>query len=369
MKLKKLNVLGNITIFLCIFFKYLITYSIATKYLYVLLLVIIAFTIINIFSIKMYKKEFLLIILFMLISLYFVIFYNDVNFFISVCLAILFLKKDSKTYIKNFLISSIILFLLTILLNKFQLLTSNNMIRKTSDGIKTRYSLGFSHPNEVFLFFLPIALSLYYLSNKKIVYCGIVVVAYILYTLSYSRTGLVAVLMIFLLDIIIRNNNRYKIQNKIIKLMPYMMLIFTIISVIITVIYGKEHTNAISNLFSGRPYYWNYYVENNMLFTLFGKNKVIGNNLDNYYLYILVELGMLSYIIYTIIYYNYFKKNSNILERKEIVIALVFFIYGLCEANVIIGSINFLFAKQISDIINQENKISVNKDVSYESER
>ena len=268
MKQKKLNILGQITIFLCILLKYLISYSVSMKYLYVLLVVIIFFSIATIINKKIYKKEFFFIIIFMFFALYFVIFYQDVNFFISVCLAILFLKKDIKTCVKTFLYSSIILFCMTILLNKANILQSNNMIRNTSNGIVIRHSLGFSHPNEVFLFFLPIALSLYYIYEKRSVYMIIIFASCILYFLSYSRTGIIAIIILLLLNILIKNK-KYRIQDKISRVMPYVMLFFTVFSIFVAIRFGNDNNNIISKVFSGRPYYYNYYIKNDFLFSFF----------------------------------------------------------------------------------------------------
>ncbi|HIT71553.1 MAG TPA: hypothetical protein IAD08_06525 [Candidatus Scatovivens faecipullorum] len=357
MENKRITGLEKIIIFLCIVFKYFISYTITKRFLYIFLTIIMLLVLIDLYYKKFTKREFLTIILFFICSLYFVLIYEDVNFLISVCLGVLFFENDKKKFVKVFTIASVFMFLTTIVLSKIGFLESHNMIRYTETGTKIRYSFGFTHPNEVFLFFLPIALGLYYLYDSKKVYFLIIFSSLILYIYSDSRTGIISIILLFIFNFFIKNK-RCRVQDKIIKLMPYMMFIFTIFSIIVTIRYGTDSKGMISRFLSGRPYYWNYYINNDLLFSLFGKNKIEGYFLDNYYLYILVELGMISYIIYSSIYYIYYKKIGNNLSRKELIIALVFFTYGICEVNVIIGSINFLFAMQIAYII-KDKKIKI----------
>ena len=132
-----------------------------------------------------------------------------------------------------------------------------------------------------------------------------------------------------------------------------MFLLFTICSILLAVFFGDNRTNIISRLLSGRPFFWDYYIENGTMFTFLGNNRVSNMFLDNFYLYLLVQLGIIGYLIYFVIYYSSLKKLSK--NYKYLIIATVFLIYGLFEANVIIGSIQFLFAIQIKSII--ENKL------------
>ena len=105
-------------------------------------------------------------------------------------------------------------------------------------------------------------------------------------------------------------------------------------------------------MLSLRPYYWKLYLNNGTMFSIFGNNFIKKWYLDNFYIYILVDYGIIGYIIYAIIYYNSLKKLKN--DDKLTLIIFVFLIYGIFETNVIIGSIQFAFAIQIKSLI--ENK-------------
>ena len=71
-------------------------------------------------------------------------------------MAIVCLDKENKSFIKIFMVSSIVLYILNIVFNFMGILPSNNLVRYTERGVITRYDLGFGHPNEVFLFWLPL---------------------------------------------------------------------------------------------------------------------------------------------------------------------------------------------------------------------
>lgn len=342
-----------IIIILGILFKYLLGYGIGQNILYLLLLIISILTFLYVLHLNLYEKEWKSIIFFLIISLFFIITQMDVNFYLSVIFTCVIFKKDDKSFIKVFLITSICLFLSTILLNSIGILESNNLVRYKEDEMIIRYSLGFEHPNSVFLYFLPIALCSYYIFyNKKIYYVILIIVSSILYGLSDCRTGYICILLIPLFHLFISN----KLLNKnIFKfIIKNSILIFTFITIIISIKYGYDQLNTVSSLLSGRPYYLNYYIENKKIFTLFGGNFIEDYVIDNFYLYMLVQLGLFG--IY--VFYKIYKDGMKYLltDKKYVVILLVFCIYGLLETNVIIGSINFLFPILIKIIIENYGK-------------
>lgn len=350
-----MNYLEIIIIFFSILFKYLLSYGISKNLLYLFIGFICLLIALDIKNIKITKKEFGKILIFLIISMYFVIMQQDVNFLISLIFSIIIMKKNNHDFIKIFFISSIILYIVTIILYLLNILPDANMIRYVDGVIQRRYSLGFSHPNEVFLFYLPIVLSGYYLfHHKKLYYIIIILISFILYKLSLCRTGFYTVIIFLILVKIypqktIKKSKSYLLKN--------IFLIFTVFSILIAYLYGNDLTNNISRLLSGRPFYWNYYITHNKMFTIFGNNKTEGYYLDNFYIYLLVQLG----IIGTYIYYKINKISISKLsqDRIFIIILLTFLIYGFTEANVIIGSINFIFAIQIKTIlINNRSNIT-----------
>ena len=165
--INKFNFVEIIIIFFSILLKYLIIHKVSNLVLYPYLcgLLFLAFCVV--FRKKVKHSELMKIMFLFLISVYFVVYYKDVNFLISFLLAIVCLDKENKSFIKIFMVSSIVLYILNIVFNFMGILPSNNLVRYTESGVITRYDLGFGHPNEVFLFWLPILFSAYYLYGEN----------------------------------------------------------------------------------------------------------------------------------------------------------------------------------------------------------
>lgn len=343
-----MNILDIIIVFLCILFKYLIVYNTSSSILYLLLAIICVLAVIDIFYLKLKKETFFKILLFFGISCYFLIISFDANFLISFVLSLILIKKKEKDYIKTFMISSIILFIFTVSLNIFGILESTNIIRYKYGEKIIRYSLGFEHPNSVFLFFLPIALCGYYLyGNKKTYYFFLTLFSLILYFLSDSRTGIICMLLIILFDKIL---NKKVLENKAFKFFcNNSILIFSLITIIISCIFGDDLTNKVSSLFSGRPYYLNYYVTNGQIFSLVGAELHPKYIVDNFYIYVLARLGLIGFSVYYFTYKLGMKKLGY--SKVYAVLLIITCIYGILETNMIIGSINFLFPILIRNII------------------
>lgn len=348
---KKFNVAEGIIIFLSILLKYLIIHETEESIIYIYLVLVILFTFGIIFQKKFQVKEFLKIIFFLGLSLYFVIMYKDVNLFISVLMAVICLNRRNDDFIKIFLVSSLILYTGNILLNLIGIIPSQNMVRNTTTGVIVRYDLGFGHPNQVFLFLLPIIFSGYYLyNNKKSFYVISLIISIIFYKLSYCRTGMMCILFLLFAGWFQTYKGFFK-KNKMLK---YIFLIFTLSSLFIAVQCGNDVQNPLNKVLSNRPYCWNWYNKNNLMFSLFGHNFNPKVTIDNFYIYILVDYGIVGYIIYFLVYNFSIKKIKS--DYKLCLILLIFLMYGLFETNVIIGSIQFVFAIQIKSLIQASNQ-------------
>lgn len=337
----KINIY-NILIFFLVLFKYLINYGASSTILYAILLIVSVVLLISFINKKeLQKNEFKKLIVIFAFILIYVFIYKDVNLLISFILALSYPKGDEKKFLKVFFISSIIMYLSTIVMAKFGIISSKSMIRNTAEGIKYRYSLGFSHPNEVFLYFLPIAISmLCIIKNKKKGLLITFIISTILYGICQSRTGYISLCSVYIL---------YLLKEKqIIKIAKIMPIILVILSFVLAKYYGNTLTNIVSSTLSGRPYFWNVIISNSSPFTLFGINKLEDVFLDSFYLSIIYRLGIFGFFIYTFIYYYGINK---IKDKNLLIACIVFAIYGFSEGNTIIGSINFTIAVLINRII------------------
>lgn len=357
---KRFTIFDYILTFLAVFFKYMLTYKeninpngrFTLLYIYLFILIILVF--ICIYRKKINKNELGRIVIFGVIATYFIVMYSEQNFLISYLLSLICLKKENSDFIKSFFVSSTICYSLTIFLHIVGFLPNVTMIRLVDGEYLQRLSLGFSHPNNVFLYWLPIVLSGYYLfHDKKMFYLISIILSCILYKFSYCRTGFYVILIFLVLSLLCKNIKMNSFKN----IVPLFFVVLTVISVFIAYKYGYNYSNKISEALSGRPYFWNYYLQNGKLISLFGKNKIEGMYLDNFYIYMLVQLGLIGYTIYFILYYNSIK----ILKKdiRYLVIIFTFLLYGMFEANVIIGSVQFMFVIQLKELISCNNKIKL----------
>lgn len=350
---KKSLDIKTIIIFICVLLKYLIEYKVNKYVLYSAILVILFFQFLRILKKLESKKIIVKMFIFLLFSAISVVIYKDANLLITFILALILMDCDIKDFIRKFMISSSIMYVITICLYFFGILNDNSLIRTTSDSYIIRHSLGFTHPNSVFMFYIPIVLSAYLLkNNRKKFYIFFSLLSLILYKLSLSRTGIYCIIILFALDIF-----KEKINYK--KMIGWLPLIFFGISYLVAIKFGVSKMDGVNVLLSSRPYLWNQIIESSNMFTIFGSNALADLHLDNFYLAMVYRCGLyLTLLYYFILIYGI----KNISDKKVQVSILVFMVYGLAESNTLIGSINFTLALLVYSII--ENKFNFGGEVN-----
>mgnify|MGYP004481197525 FL=1 len=332
----------TIVIFICVLLKYLIEYKVNTYILYSAVLIILFFQFLRILDALKGRKVITKTLIFFILSTISVIVYKDVNLLITFILALTLINCDIKEFLKKFMISSSIMYIVTITLYFLGILNDNYLIRITSEGHIIRHSLGFTHPNSVFMFYIPIVLCAYLVDDKKKrFYIIFSFLSLILYKLSLSRTGIYCIVILFILDFF-----KDKINYK--KIISWLPLLFFGASYFLATKYGVTKNNAISILLSNRPYLWNRIIENANVFTIFGNNVLNEVYLDNFYLAMVYRCGLYSTLLY---YFILIMGIKNINNSKVYVSILIFMIYGLAESNTLIGSINFTLAFLLYSII------------------
>lgn len=347
MKKEKINgTVDFIIIFLVVCYSYLRMLGMNDKVVlagYIMVLGVFVFC--KIVNVKLRKNEFYKILIFVGLISFSTIVIGEVDLLIIVLVAISFLKSDSKQIIKNFLKASIICYIFVITFYLLGITKNIQFIR--IEGNVIRNSLGFEHVNQTFLFLLPIQLCLYLLYSKKRAFVNsiIIIVSTILFIFTDCRTGYactIIFIIIYNIPFIINNN----ISNKIIK---WLFIIFTLLSIFIANRYGDNGANKINSLLSLRPYYLKEYIDQENLINISGGNFKKSIPLDNIYIFLLEEKGIIVYLIYVYIYIYSFNKFKNSTKYKTVII--VFLIYGLFEAYIILPGINFIMILQIKNII------------------
>lgn len=348
MKEKRENIIDFIILFLMISYSYFRMLGMNNKiWLIFYISILVICMIYKIFYIKFAKKEFYKILFFFGVCIFSTVIVGEVDFLIPVLVAISFIKTDSKKILKSFLKISIVLYLMVLILYFLGIAQNKGLIRIQNENIKNRNSLGFSHVNQTFLFFLPIQLCIYLLYSKRkvLVNSVILICSTVLFFLTDCRTGYFCTIIFFIIYNvpIIIENRIYNVVGKII------FIIFTVVSIFVASKYGEDGSNKINNILSLRPYYIHEYLEQDTLITIKGNHFNKNIPLDNLYVYLLEEKGIVLYFIYAYIYIYSFESLKNSLKYKTVV--TIFLIYGLFEAYIIWSAINFILVLQLKNII------------------
>ena len=170
------------------------------SYIFIYLLFLILLTFIKIVNLSFTKREFINVISIFLIVIFSSVYVGEVNFLVGFLVAISFFKTDLKKFLKNFLLVSCIWYIFVVSSYFLGLVQNNSLIRVLDGSMRVRNSLGFDHVNNVFLYFLPIVLTLYLLKpkNLKIYSICIFLVSLLLYWFSDCRTGFYCILLFLL---------------------------------------------------------------------------------------------------------------------------------------------------------------------------
>ena len=106
----------TIIIFICVLLKYLIEYKVNTYILYTTVLVILFFQFLRLLNNIKNNNILLKIFIFFILSTISVLIYKDVNLLITYVLALTLINCDIKEFLKKFMISSSIMYMITLFL-------------------------------------------------------------------------------------------------------------------------------------------------------------------------------------------------------------------------------------------------------------
>lgn len=368
-KIKKLDVLQFIEIYLIVLYKYLLSYNYRNSFTLYSLIILSGIIFLIIIFIK--RKEILLkdiIIFSILISLSLITVYTltSVNFIFPLMIAMSFYNEDPKKIAKYYFWALTICFIMTLSLNAINVLPDRNLSRLVNGNSMIRYSLGFMNTAFVMLYYIFICLAFYcaYGYSKEFIITSLFF-GIALYCLCLSRTGLIS-LIIFELLVLLLNKN-WKFINKILSwIVPHLFHILLIFVIIITVLSQMYDMSAFNSFLSGRIDFNLQLYEEGYFYNLFGTRKELGIPLDNYYLYPLVKMGIIGCIFYTSFnFLGLFKlRKFNYL----MIIESIILIYGLGDSNVVVSSINFMLSIQAMTLINSKNKYLIEGEF-YEEKR
>jgi membrane protein len=276
---------------------------------------------------------------------------HSIDYLVFFALVIIYfqIENGEKEFVYHYIVSTAILFALTIFLSLVGILPSFSIDRVVNGETITRFNLGFLGANTLFMFFYPIVISFLYLKynvtkTRKICYGFVIlIISWIFYKYTNCRTGMLCVCFAVLLywQKIIFNTKLIRF------VLRYYFLIFLMISILCALKFNA-YNNYLNILSSGRFNFWYFYIKN-IKYTIIGMQPIQGIPLDNIYLNNFYIYGLISYII-TLIFSIMPYKNKKI-SNEFYFITLAFGIYGFFENN-IVYVYNFLMFFQFYYFIN-----------------
>lgn len=317
---------------------------------------------------KYTKKEFIFIIVSMIIGLStFIVTKRPTLLLTVLCLIGMKNVSVNDTFKKMYYVR-FFTFFLVITLAFIGILDNTKIEMWRNGGNSIRYSLGYGHPNTLHMtFFILVALYIYnrYDKLKNIEYIVLIALNFFIYHFSVSRTGMIITLLLIVLTIV--SKLKFKaIQNIIIKIPVIIFIALLLISFITGLLYEKvDIMDEVNKLFNGRVAYSNYYLET-YGFSLFGHNIQNDRNalLDNGYLYMYIQFGIVGFLYLTMLYFKIFKKIKKDKDLRKAILTICFLIYIFTESfspNIFMNIILLFVAETI---FLQKSKENVHKELS-----
>lgn len=245
-------------------------------------------------------------------------------------------RKNLFTYV---LVWSTTIWLITVTLSLVGI-THNLDFSKINSAGETisRFALGFQNPNTAAIFLLPSLFSMYYLAkHKKPLQFAVKILAIMVpvYLATNCDSALIISICLVIINYLQSKTNR--IDKAIKKILPYSVILFAVISILIGVAFGQDRTGIGNEILSNRPYFINLRITDGSIINLFGNADnygAINNNehmifpLDNLYIRILVYGGIIAFfIMFATIRYG----SNHVANAMERTIILLILVHGIIE--------------------------------------
>lgn len=351
---------SNLLIFLIIAYGYVSQYAFfpnITPYVFITAVVLLGLH--YILALRIRKSQVIKYCMFLILALFITYVSKAPHFVFAIIIAISFLvdKKSNASIVRTYFWTSLIFFLITIILYATGVLPDNVIYRATETGWVVRSNLGFDNPNTAMIFALPMFAAGYYLYGKRLGYWLLSLPALaLLYFATDCRTGAACILFFFIAALLF--SHRKKVSTFLSYIFATLFFLLSALSIALATSSLSGLTAGINELLSNRLYLWSYYIDNHLTTTLLGGEKVPGYVLDNVYIFILVKMGIFAFMLYGLVYFVGTRRLKS--DRRMLIVVAGYLVYGILETNVILTSINFIFPIIVKSII---EKWTVNNSV------
>lgn len=213
----------------------------------------------------------------------------------------------------------------------FNITNDTTIWRYSARKVFDRKALGYIHPNMAATKWFAIVLCWMLLCNKKKMLkdmVGVLLITYIMYRLTYSRTTTYLIFLVCGSYFILRkklDDSIPKIFQRILGVVP---CIFIIVSLLLA---GLSNNLIINEILSGRLVLYNSIIKEYGL-SMFGNSAVESALLDNGYLHMLLAKGIIYSIVFLLLFFYVIKKNCAITYRSLIIIGS-YFVMALMETS------------------------------------
>lgn len=201
----------------------------------------------------------------------------------------------------------------------------------------SRHTLGYTHANEAHIMFSSIVFLYLFLNYKKLNFTRFILIFILniaMYIYTLSRTGFVTVLLCLILTYFARKTSRSNKKNRLISVLGCSYIIFMIISFGLSVLYliNPENMHFVDVFLSGRLQY-NGILLSQYVPSIFGNNmvsKIV--NIDNGYISLLYEGGIILFFVISIMHFNMQKKFKNDKKIPELLLIFYYLSYSVTES-------------------------------------
>lgn len=207
------------------------------------------------------------------------------------------------------------------------------MFSQTLFDNRVRWDFGFGNPNTFALFMYSLIINIYFILTPKYKYFLFfftVLVSYMVYSYTVSRSFLFAILVFFFVLLLINSGKKLRkwLFNK--NLLLTLPLLLT--GFILFIAPKVEDFVFLDVLFSGRLSLYNNFLSGLSVKDYWlGTSSINEETIDNSYLHLLFEGGILCY---TLFYYFYYKTIKNLDDSSFYIlpVLLSILVYGLTES-------------------------------------
>ncbi len=229
----------------------------------------------------------------------------------------------------------------------------NHMNRRTGYGYLLRHSLGYPYPNTTHTTLLILLILFFYLykadSIKQLLKASIIAMLLNLYIYAYtvSLTGLLSITIYLAVNLYLQaRTHRSGLENALIRLLFPAIVIFSIVGPLLA--RGSVFT-FLNKLLHKRYEYALYFLTNEKI-TLFGsyfkKPPTNWYMLDNSFLYLFLQLGVIPFAVVCILYLLWIKRLVSENKTRELAIIITFCFIGMSDPflfNLSYKNLTFIF--------------------------